>query len=172
MRRLRVFILVVLALCIGSLPLIAQTAKLTKRQMKTLNKKLPEKVRNFLQSADTFEIWKDTVQEAPDVKPVYTPNRKYVVRKSVTRTKVLTAFYRDIATGGNGSACFYPNHSIIARKGRKSVTLTICYTCGEFVVSGSLGEWDAGISTRDPIASEELLNALLKKYGAAAKPVN
>src|ERR1043165_158612 len=110
MKRVRVFILVVLACLVCGLPVIGQTTKLTKRQMKTLNGKLPAKVRIFLQTADTFEIWTDTVREGVDEKPVYKPNKKYVIKKASTRTNVLNAFYRDAAVGGNGAACFFPNH--------------------------------------------------------------
>ena len=169
MKAVKVFILVVLAFIVCSLPVIGQTTKLTKRQMKTLNGKLPGKVRNFLQTADTFEIWTDTVREGVDEKPVYKPNKKYVIKESSTRTKVLNAFYRDVAVGGNGAACFFPNHSIVAGKGNKTLKLTICYTCGEFAVSGSFGKWSRGLSTNDPILSEALINRLLEKYGVPMK---
>jgi hypothetical protein len=169
MKSFRVFILVLLAFMVCSLPTVAQTTKLTKRQMKTLDSKLSVKVRSFLQTADTFEIWTDTVREKRDEKPDYIPNKKYVIKKAATQTKVLNAFYRDIAVGGNGAACFYPNHSIIARKGKKFVELTICYTCGEFVVTGSFGKWSRGLSTNDPMLSEELITRLIEKYGVSMK---
>jgi hypothetical protein len=165
MKRFGIFILVVTAFLFCGLPIFGQAKKLTARQMKTLNRKLPAKVRNFLQTADVFEIWTDTISEEPEEKPVYQPNKKYVIKRAATRSRVLNAFYRDIATGGNGAACFYPNHSIVARKGKRHVRLTICYTCGEFVVSGSFGEWDAGLNTDDPIFSEEIIKRLLEKYG-------
>src|SRR5215204_4600128 len=105
MKLARIFILVVLALLVCSLPGLAQAKKLTARQMKTLNRKLPVTLRNFLQTADVFEIWTDTISEKPEEKPVYRPNKKYVVKRAATRSRVLNAFYRDIATGGNGAAC-------------------------------------------------------------------
>lgn len=172
MKSVKVLILVVLACMVCSLPTVGQTAKLTKGQMKTLNGKLPGKVRSFLQTADTFEIWTDTVGESRDEKPDYIPNKKYVIKKAATRTKVLDTFYRDAAIGGNGAACFFPNHSIVARKGKKFIELTICYTCGKFVVSGSFGKWSRGLSTDDPILSEALINRLLEKYGVPIKAVN
>ena len=159
----------VLVFC--SLPATAQTTKLTGRQLKTLEFKLPLKARYFLQNAEVFEIWTDTISEEPKEKPVYIPNKKYVIKKASTRMKVLNAFYRDVAVGGNGAACFYPNHSIFARQGKKFIKLTICYTCGEFVVSGSFGQWSRGLSTNDPILSEGLINRLLEKYGVPIKPV-
>jgi len=168
MKRAGVFVLIVLAL-LRCLPVAANTGGLTKRQLKALNRKLPAKVRNFLQTAEIFEIRTDTVSEEPEKKPEYVPNRKYVIRKAATRDRVLRAFYYDIATGGSGAACFYPNHSIVARKGKRTVTLTICYTCGEFVVSGAFGKWSRGLSTKDPIPSEALINRLLEKYGVPIK---
>jgi len=168
MARIGVLILIVLACLCGGLPSAAQTY-LTRRQIKTLNGKLPLKVRNFLQTANVFEIWTDTISEEPQEKPVYIPNKKYVIQKAATRAKVLNAFYRDVAVGGNGAACFYPNHSIVARKCRRTVTLTICYTCGEFAVSGAFGRWSRGLSTNDPILSETIINRLLEKFGVPIK---
>lgn len=165
MKPVKVLIFVILMLAVCSISVGARTTKLTNRQLKTLNRKLSLKVRNFLQTAETFEIWTDTVQETPDEKPVYKPNKRLVIKKASTRAKVLNAFFYDIATGGNGAACFYPNHSFVARRGKKFIRLTICYTCGEFTASGSFGQWDAGISTKDPISSEVLINRLLEKYG-------
>lgn len=141
--------------------------KLSRRQIKTLNRKLPLKVRNFLETAETLEIWTDTNHEPVDEKPVYTPNRKYVIKKTATQKKILNAFYKDLAMGGSGAACFYPNHSIIARKGEKNVTIVICFTCHEIAVSGSFGKWDAGMYGEPH--SEDLMNDLLSKYGVAAK---
>ncbi len=172
MKRVRVFILMVSVILFCSLPFFAQTTKLTARQTKTLNRKLSVTVRNFLQTADSFEIWTDTIRESADEKPVYRPNKKLVVKNKTTRLKVLNSFYRDLATGGNGAACFYPNHSIVARKGKMFVKLTICYTCGEFQATGSFGEWNAGISTLDPILSELLIDSLIEKYGVAMKLEN
>jgi hypothetical protein len=112
----------------------------------------------------------DTVRDAESETPVYRPNKGFVIKKAATRQNVLDAFYREAAVGGGGAACFYPNHSIVARKGKRFVRLTICYTCGEFGVSGSFGSWMRGFSTADPILSEELINRLIAKYGVETKP--
>jgi hypothetical protein len=169
MKAVRVFALVVLVCLISDFSVAAKPLKLTRSQLKALNRKLPAKVRKFLETADSFEILTDTIAEKPEEKPVYIPNKRFVIKKAATRASVLEAFYREAAVGGGGAACFYPNHSIVARKGKRFVRLTICYTCGEFGVSGSFGSWMRGFSTSDPILSEAIINRLLEKYGMPVK---
>jgi hypothetical protein len=173
MKRVKVSIFLVSVLVGFSLAVSAQKRqnqpllKLTKEQMKTLNRKLPVKVRNFLETAKEFEILTDTVRENVQ-DPPYIPNWKYVIRDATTRKKVLYTFYRDLALGGNGAACFYPNHSIIARQGRKEVKIVICFTCHEFVVNGAFGNWDGGMDS-EPKA-EDVLDRLIVKNGARIPP--
>lgn len=157
----------VLTFAFFSLSATAQPKNLTKHQMRTLNKKLSAQVRNFLQTADKLEIITDTIQEPVTEKPVYKPNKSYVIKNAGTRKKVLDLFYWDLALGGGDAACYYPNHSIIARKGRKTLNIDICYTCHKFVVSGSFGGWQGGM-WGEP-RSEELIDRLIDKYGAPYK---
>ena len=135
--------------------------------MKTLNRKLSFKVRNFLETADRFEILTDTIREPVDEKPVYIPNKSYLIKNAATRKKVLDYFFWDVANGGGDAACFYPNHSIIAINGNKKVSIDICYTCNEIFVSGAFGQWQSGIYG-EPI-SEDLINKLIEQNGVPIK---
>jgi hypothetical protein len=176
MKKVKVLILLFSVLTGFTLPITAgdkkartrPTLKLTRQQMKTLNQKLPFKVRNYLEAAETLEIWTDTKQEPVDEKPIYTPNRKYAIKKAATQKKVLFSFYKDLATGGSGgAACWSPNHTIIARRRGEEVTIFICFTCHKIVVSGAFGEWSAVM--RSEPSSEDLINDLLFKYGVSAR---
>ena len=167
MRYVKTFIFLILTLVIFNLAITAQIKKLTKSQIKTLNRKLSFKVRNFLETADKLEILTDTIREPVDEKPIYIPNKSYVVKNAVTRKKVLDFFYWDVANGGGDAACYYPNHSIIAKKGNKTVSINICYPCNKFVVSGAFGKCSVGL-WGEPI-SEDLINKLIEQNGVPIK---
>lgn len=174
---MKFFSSLVLFCCLLFLPtlsnaqIVGKSLKLSKKQLKSLNESLPLKVRNFLETADKFEVFVQAERKNGKLKITldenYVPNIKSEITDKSLRNKLLTAFYQDSIFGDVGAACYLPNHTILATKGEQKVAIEICYGCGKYYVEGSLGKFNGGFNSETK--SDIILKEILTKDGIDIK---
>ena len=151
---------------------LARTINLNRVEKKTLNSSLSPAVRNFLETADRFEIFAQlevrdgTLQPAMDRE--LNPNFKAEVTSSETRTRLLKALYSEASKGEPPAICYNPSHSIVAHKGNQKVTVEICFGCNRFYVSGPRGK-SHGTFSRASGETERLISELIADLGVTTK---
>lgn len=172
---MKLFSLLILFCCFFVLPtlsnaqIVGKSLKLSKKQLKSLNKGLPEKVRSFLETSDKFEVFvqgeKKNGKIVTKEDEGYMPNIKAEIKDKTLRNKLLTAFYKD-ALFGYEASCYLPNHTILATKGNEKVEIEICFGCSRFYGKGSLGEFKGALSGEQ---SMKILNEVLANEGVDIK---
>lgn len=133
---------------------------------------MPSTVRNFLETADRFEVFAQlTIQDgklSPAMSREFAPNFKAVVTDTEKRKNLLRTFYLEAARGDAPAICYLPSHSIVAHKGDREVKVEICFGCNRFYVSGYLGKSEGTFSDRRG-GIEQIVSTLITESGVTTK---
>lgn len=140
-------------------------------QKKKLDSRIPPKIREILDNAKeitiSYHVDKKTMQLWVlmfDVKP----NSQAKVSNANVKKEFLDSFYQDSSENYNtATACFSPRHRVKAEYKTKIVEIDICYECYQFRGKSSLGDFGGDISEK--AKSSDLMNEIIKKYGAKIK---
>lgn len=153
---------------------LASSMRLGSAERVELNESLPQRVRNFLETADEFVIFAQ-LRADEDGKLVaqmdekLVPNFKAIVSNTDQRNALLRAFYAEASKGHQPAICYSPSHSIVAHKGGQKVVVEICFGCRRFYVSGSLGESEGTLAMEPRGTTERLVTNLITELGVTTK---
>jgi len=151
---------------------------LNQKATQSLDSAIPPNVREFLESADTFQLLleeegRDFVAGDHKIKDetklrTFEPTRIATIRSAKDKRAILEALYADSATDESAASCYEPHHGMRATFHGRTVEIEICYDCAVFYVSGDMGK-STGTISRDHRKSEATLNRLLHDLGVPIK---
>lgn len=161
-------------LLIFSMTANAQTVSKTNvsdAQQKILDQNFPQKIRDFLETADKFEVFMQAEKIDGKLKPAmdreFEPNLKAEIADDL-RKQVLESFYKESATDEMGAICYLPSHSLKANKGKDFVEIEICFGCRKFYVSGLFGKFNGTLSSEFQ-ETETIINKIMEVSGIDIK---
>jgi hypothetical protein len=133
-----------------------------------LDKSVPSRMRDFLETADQFEVFAQLEIQDGKLQPAMglklVPNFKAVITAADKRNALLKSLYSEASKAGIPAICYLPSHSIVANKGDQKVTVEICFGCNRFYISGSLGDSE-GTFSNNRGKTEKLISDLIAKSG-------